>query len=407
MRKYLAIDALFEGFRLLTGSTSVVYFMSKGFPLSGIAGLKMVQSVAGFLLEVPTGLLADALDRRLVLGLSAGSGALAFVGYRYGDSFAHFALAEVALALCLAIWSGAYEAFALDGMGKETDTETTNRFFHLSSAVNSAAGAAGGWLGGILATGRAALPFECSAAGLGLIGVAFLAAAKPGTSRSKPLKEILGATVAALGEKFRGCVRLFLESPEARHFLLVFAAVQFAMQPLIYYWQPWFDGGAAAPSLGVVYLAFQATLFVVGLAGARLSRKPWGRGPAYQGVAWCLLGTGIMAMGPLGATYGGLVAFCVAEAGMALGMASLKSELAEACPPNLRASAFSSLALCGRIGSMLSLGMAASLLSGQSGRLGTVLAISGIAAAGAALLMTAVAIVAAAPAAGKTVIKEA
>ncbi len=370
MKKALALDALFESARLLTGATSAIYLGSKGVGLATLAELKMIQCVAGFLLELPTGLAADVFGKRKALMLSAIAGGLAFLFYRLGNGFSAFVVGELLTALCLALWSGAYEAFALEQGSNARSTGELSRFFHLNSALNSGATVMSGVFGGWIASKHPDLPYELSAFGMLLIpvvlGLGFRSLKSADLTAQK--SEVKGpqsfvATIYGFNQKLwsqgESTMAWLKGSAEARHLFLCSLAVQALIQPMIYCWQPWFEkisDHSSATSLGAVFGTFQLSLLVAGSVAARLMRSPQGRKFLAQPILWLGFAGFSYGFSKAGATPLGLALFCGAEACMALSLSAFKARLAETCPAQIRASAFSALALGGRVAGFVSLG---------------------------------------------------
>jgi MFS family permease len=147
--KLLLIDGLFEGGRMFTGATSVAYLLQSGLSLKNIALLKSIQALVVIVAELPTGIMADALGRRLSLFLSIILSIIGFSLFFLGTHLNTFIIAEVLTALALCLWSGAFEAFAIDKVN--LSDKTMDEFFHKNSTINSSLvlifGLLGGWLG--------------------------------------------------------------------------------------------------------------------------------------------------------------------------------------------------------------------------------------------------------------------
>src|SRR5690348_8577643 len=85
-------------------------FADRGLSPAGISLLFAIWSVTSFLAEVPTGVLADLLSRRIALGAAAASFAGCFACWTFAPTFAGFAAGFVLWGLSGALSSGAWEA---------------------------------------------------------------------------------------------------------------------------------------------------------------------------------------------------------------------------------------------------------------------------------------------------------
>lgn len=149
----------FVAFKLLEGlalsfffATYSLFLRQRGLDPLEINLLNGVFMVAVFLLEVPTGAIADFFGRKfsIVVGLFAYS--LSFLMYFFSDNFWSFALAEVVGALAMACVSGALEALVVDSLKHHGHTGELENVFRLGElrAVGIAVGALiGGFIGGV------------------------------------------------------------------------------------------------------------------------------------------------------------------------------------------------------------------------------------------------------------------
>lgn len=383
MRKYLALDGWFEGTRMFSAATSAAYLLSKGLPLEGIAQLKMIQSAASFLLEFPTGVIADVLGRRNSLLISTLAGLTAFLLYSQGSHFLSFALAEVSLSLCLCFWSGAYEAYSIDSAGLGSHSAQINRFFHLNSAINTACILGAGFVGAWLAKWNSSTPFLLAAAGFALLGIwLFLAFPRDQRVSNQGVKSQRRSLCSMTIKLVISSLKIAI-SPELLPYFAVITVTQALVQPLIYYWQPWFEffGGPKDTSLlGFVFVGFQLAILLTSSFCSKFSKQPWMQGHGVRvGSAggFCL---SIMAMA-LWQAQGfalNLILFCCAESFYTVFLTAFKAEMNVRIPSEIRASVMSSLSVVCRMGSLVTLSFVSFYLTHVKTGLGTVFVASGI-----------------------------
>lgn len=88
-----------------------------------MSSLLAIWSVAAFVLEVPSGALADRIDRRTTLLLSAGGQVAAFSCWMIWPSYPGFALGFILWGASGALMSGAFEALVYDELAAMSATE--------------------------------------------------------------------------------------------------------------------------------------------------------------------------------------------------------------------------------------------------------------------------------------------
>ena len=245
VNKLLLIDGLFEGGRMFVGATSVSYLLHSGLSLSNVALLKSIQAIVLILAELPTGIFADAMGRRLSLILSSCLSVLGFCLFIFGSGLTSFIAAESLTALSLCFWSGAYEAFAID-KGNLNDS-TLDDFFHKNSTINSALvlifGMLGGWLGSI---GLQWPYLGAILAFITLIITLFHIETDKSLSQitSNNNKSWFQESLLSLKHQFKVQLNIIFSkdilSKGLLGFVLVQILVQFLVQPILHYWQPFF-----------------------------------------------------------------------------------------------------------------------------------------------------------------------
>lgn len=87
-----------------------------------------------FILEIPTGVLADKIGKKKALLIATIIGALGLTIYSIFPSYLLFLLAEFLLALSVALMSGTYDAFFYDYMLKAGIENKSKKFFGFSHA---------------------------------------------------------------------------------------------------------------------------------------------------------------------------------------------------------------------------------------------------------------------------------
>jgi MFS family permease len=149
-------------------------FARNGLSVAQISSLFAIWSVTGFVLEIPTGVLADAVSRRLLLCLGPLLSAVGFGLWVAAPSYWAFATGFVLWGIDGALRSGALEALVYEELEARGRADRYARVMGRARAAGVAAtmvaGAVAGpvlAVGGYLALGAASVAVRLAAAGIG------------------------------------------------------------------------------------------------------------------------------------------------------------------------------------------------------------------------------------------------
>lgn len=363
-RSFLALDAFFEGGRMLVGAISVAYLLASGLSLNQVATLKTIQAVVVFIGNVPTGAIADTLGRRWSLLFSAALGLFGFTLYFIGGGFPIFILAEIFTALSLCFWSGAFEAYAIDQAALTKESGLLDNFFHLNQSLNSLAVMVFGFIGGMIALRGLHFPYFAAGFSFGLLifGILFFFPNDP------PLHTgviTMRAWASQLGRHVRSSFSEGILHPVLLPIFVASILVQFSIQPILHYWQPFFqtiDGGVSSAGLGTVFSAYAAASAALGYIYSRCARNPAARSPLAS-VFLFLSFSGLYLIMPYCRTWlYAVITFCLLQGVLSVARTSLTVRLNEVISNSSRASILSSLGLFSRAGTLASLFMVPFLL---------------------------------------------
>ncbi|HOV13810.1 MAG TPA: MFS transporter [Spirochaetota bacterium] len=92
----------------------VLFFLEKGFSFLQIGVLYSIQSISTNILEIPTGIMADAMGRRRTMIYSMVAYLIAFVIYYFSSSFIAFVLAAIFMAFGEAFRTGTHKAMIFE-----------------------------------------------------------------------------------------------------------------------------------------------------------------------------------------------------------------------------------------------------------------------------------------------------
>ncbi len=134
--KILLSTCTFGSLRMLIGAISVVYMLSNGLNLSGLAFVKILQMIILFTLNIPISKIIDKYDRKKIYLLSIICACINLFILYYA-SFVHqnyiFYLAEIFNAFALLFYGNLYNAYLLDEYFK---TEKKKDFHNILGKYN-------------------------------------------------------------------------------------------------------------------------------------------------------------------------------------------------------------------------------------------------------------------------------
>jgi len=114
IKKYYLFK-FFTEFMLVT-PVVVLFWQANGLNLMQIMFLQSIFAFATFALEVPTGVIADKISRKLSLILGAITLIIGTLVYTLSNNFYQFALAEIIWGFGVCFFSGADSAFIYDSL---------------------------------------------------------------------------------------------------------------------------------------------------------------------------------------------------------------------------------------------------------------------------------------------------
>ncbi|MFQ5931943.1 MAG: MFS transporter, partial [Nitrospiraceae bacterium] len=143
IRTYLVIAGLYTLSASLIWGVNTLFLLDAGLDIFGVFIVNAVFSGSGALFEIPTGVLADTRGRRTSFLLSVAvvlGGTLGYVGVAAaGGSLGLFCVMSVVLGLGYTFYSGAVEAWLVDGLKATGFTGQLDRVFARGTMVSAGA----------------------------------------------------------------------------------------------------------------------------------------------------------------------------------------------------------------------------------------------------------------------------
>ncbi|MHB1136809.1 MAG: MFS transporter [Coriobacteriia bacterium] len=214
---------------------SAVFLGSRGLSYTEIFTLESFLLVAMMAADIPSGVLADRVDRRWVLTAGYALNSAACVSYALGHGFWLFAISFVLSGLSIALLSGAQSAYVFEILGKDADRLSTGVFGRFTTAM-IVGGIAASSVGSILASRAIALPAVVTAIAscVAIVCTAFLpsqhARSRAGDAESTDPRTGLGDVLQGLRHVFRSATLLYVALASGTGFVL-YNAVYTLNQP--------------------------------------------------------------------------------------------------------------------------------------------------------------------------------
>jgi MFS family permease len=278
VRGYLVISGLFTLSASLIWGINTLFLLHSGLSIFEVFVANAAFTAAMALFEIPTGVVADTLGRRVSFLLSEATlavGTLAYVGVAaIHGGLLLFCLAGVILGLGYTFYSGAVEAWAVDALKATGYQKELDGLFARASIVSSIAMITGTILGGLLGQISLSLPYLARAVlVLMAFGVGFGTMHDIGfTPRAMHLRGVVGE----MKKVGRAGMTYGWRKPAVR-LLVLYSFFFFGFFSWAWYaWQPYFLDlfGRNAVWLSGVIASLFATAGIVGnVVVARLVRR--------------------------------------------------------------------------------------------------------------------------------------
>jgi len=168
---YLLVSLIATLLIALHAAVYVTYLLESGLSLLEVSIVNLFFMVSVFLLEVPTGVIADLCGRKFSFVLSSVINGIGFLVYSSVNSFSGFIAAEMIIALGMTLTSGALRAWLVDSLHFVSWDGQLIKVFHLEGRVINLAKLAGGLIGAYLGVKDLSVPFAVAGIGYWLLAI--------------------------------------------------------------------------------------------------------------------------------------------------------------------------------------------------------------------------------------------
>jgi MFS family permease len=291
LRTYYWITGLFTLSAALIWGVNTLFLLDAGLDILEVFLANAAFTAGMVIFELPTGLLADSVGRRVSFLVSAGTLALSTLAYvfvaRAGGGVIALAGVSVVMGLGFTFYSGAVEAWLVDALRHEGYQGDLDAVFARGAMVSGSAMVIGTFAGGVLGEVDLAVPYLARAAFLiAAFGVAGVAMRDRGFT---PLSAHPSELPALMRTTFRDTVRFGWEERSLR-FIVGVSFLQWGFMSWGFYaWQPfvlallgrdavWMAGLAASGIAGAMIAGNGLVELLSRFCGRRSTLMLWAAG---------------------------------------------------------------------------------------------------------------------------------
>ncbi len=354
---YYMIVGLFTLSASLIWGINTLFLLGAGMSLFEVFAVNAIFSASMAVFEIPTGVLADTLGRRLSFLLSAAVLMLGTLGYVLGTTiinpFWFFAIMSIILGLAFTFYSGAVEAWIVDAMRFQGYTDKMDLIFSKAAGISNTAMLIGSVLGGLLGTLDLRIPYLVRAT---IILAVFLIAWRRMQDlgyKTHPLKS--GDIPAEMSKIARASIQYGLKNHTVRQLMWISFIFSSFMMWGWYAWQPYFLGlfgnREAVWLAGIIAALFSLSQVIGNIASVTLL-KVFKQRLRLLTFAFTLQALAIVGVGLIQSFYPAVGFFLCFSFAVGLAMPVKQAWLHEIIPSEQRASIVSFDSLVGSVGSV-------------------------------------------------------
>ncbi len=272
IQTYYMISGLFTLSASIIWGINTLFLLNAGMTIFQVFIVNAVYSGSMAIFEIPTGVFADTLGRRLSFLFSTVVLMVGTLGYVFAatlsSSFWPFVLMSMVLGLAYTFYSGAVEAWIVDALHFIGYMEPMDHVFSKAAGISSICVLVGTVLGGIIGTFNLSIPYIIRAfLILGAFGIAFIRMNDLGYTR-KAIK--LGQIGPEMQKIAKVSISIGLGNRSIRHLVSISFLFSGFMMWGWYAWQPYFLKLYGDPS-AVWAVGIFAALFALAQAAGSFS----------------------------------------------------------------------------------------------------------------------------------------
>jgi len=235
---YLVVSATAALLMALHAAVYVTFLMKSGLDLLQVSLVNLCYMLAVFLLEVPTGAVADLCGRKISFVFSGIVNGIGFFTYGLAKSFPGFILAEIIIALGSTLTSGALNAWLVDSLHFYNWKGGLGQVFRFEGRIINLARLGGGIAGAYLGLGSLATPFLVAGIGYWFLALFSYVVMKEDYFQKRTKRIGLWEDLKQIAQE-----SIIYGLKDNFVFLIISVAVvlAFSLQSLNMFWQPKFS----------------------------------------------------------------------------------------------------------------------------------------------------------------------
>lgn len=235
---YLLVSLFIALLMALNAAVYVTFLLEKGLDLFEVNMVNLFYMVAVFILEVPTGAIADIWGRKFSFVLSGIFNGIGFLIYSFADGFLGFVSAEVIIALGTTLTSGALKAWLVDSLHFYNWNGGLRKVFCLEGRAINLARMFGGLIGAFLGMKDLSIPFAVT--GIGYWFLAFFSYVVMKEEYFQRKSNGVKNSLSGLKEVIKSSLVYSFQNDIIFLIITVAAIFSLSFQSLNMYWQPQF-----------------------------------------------------------------------------------------------------------------------------------------------------------------------
>lgn len=232
----------------------IFYMLDKGMTMGDILLLSALQRIFGTIIEVPTGVLSDTKGHKYNLMLGTISFSISCIWFIFSNTFLHFLIAEIFMAMAGAFISGADTSFVYESLEMCNAENTYEKVYGKMRSLQFGCTAILFFAAGFLAELRLELPFLIAAV---FAFVAFLISSTLVEPRKEKILEVSGnkERYQEYYLTLKNACKIAIKNVEIRWFLLFTALLSVGIITVEDYYQPFIKDDLHLPVfyLGIIY----------------------------------------------------------------------------------------------------------------------------------------------------------
>lgn len=246
--KVTILYGLYNGTRMLIGAINVLFLLDRGVSLSEVAQLQMVYAVTVLILEIPTGIIADVISRKLSILLSCLILTIYYPMVYFGaPSMVILSLSQIMYGLALCLVSGAFEGWQVDIVKIEhpKDVNKINYYGHLKYEMNSFVTMFSGTFGAFLVYLNKAnnyiVLYNLCAVIMIFITLGFITIPPYNSNGIANKARLTSRIYKDYWEQCKSSIKCIRNKKDSVYYILCIGLLCCTYQVVYYYWQPLFE----------------------------------------------------------------------------------------------------------------------------------------------------------------------